>query len=230
VSRARFLAGIARADREHGLGLRLGLVVCSFFRQAPSTTAARRRVPDELGCTCANRLSVATIRPLIEICGDSARCGCSTRTPITLKSQKLPPGYPEPTEDGGECYDAGMRAANETLPPPIPPAEHIRKLVEANRVDDARRYAEELLAQGDTSVEGWAKVLRPPRIAASPYRARSDFAADYAWLRENREAYLDRWVALQDGTLLDADIALRALVERLTERGQIEGAFVVQVD
>jgi hypothetical protein len=31
VSRARFLAGIARADREHGLGLGLGLVVCSFF-------------------------------------------------------------------------------------------------------------------------------------------------------------------------------------------------------
>ncbi|WP_438002727.1 hypothetical protein WME89_27630 [Sorangium sp. So ce321] len=123
-----------------------------------------------------------------------------------------------------------MRAANELLPPPIPPAEHVRRLVEANRVEEARRYVQELLAQGDTSVEGWAKVLRPPRIVASSDRARSSFAADYAWLRENRQAYLDRWVALQDGKLLDSDVALRALVERLTASGQIEGAFVVQVD
>ncbi|KYF87003.1 hypothetical protein BE20_27330 [Sorangium cellulosum] len=102
--------------------------------------------------------------------------------------------------------------------------------MEANRVEEARRYVQELLAQGDTSVEGWAKVLRPPRVVPSPDRPRSDFAADYAWLRENRQAYLDRWVALQDGKLLDADIALRALIERLTERGQIDGAFIVQVD
>ncbi|KYF65475.1 hypothetical protein BE04_00915 [Sorangium cellulosum] len=123
-----------------------------------------------------------------------------------------------------------MRSASEVLPPPIPPAEHVRRLVEANRVEEARRYVQELLAQGDTSVEGWAKVLRPPRVVPSPDRPRSDFAADYAWLRENRQAYLDRWVALQDGKLLDVDIALRALIERLTQRGQIDGAFIVQVD
>lgn len=97
-------------------------------------------------------------------------------------------------------------------------------------MEEARRYVQELLAQGDTSVEGWAKVLRPPRIVASSDRARSNFAADYAWLRENRQAYLDRWVALQDGKLLDSDVALSALVERLTTRGQVDGAFVVQVD
>jgi hypothetical protein len=57
-----------------------------------------------------------------------------------------------------------------------------------------------------------------------------DFGADHAWLRKHREAFLDHWVALRDGELLDADITLRALVERLTERGQIEGAFVVRVD
>ena len=83
---------------------------------------------------------------------------------------------------------------------------------------------------GAAHVESRAKLLRPPRIAASPRQARSDFAADHAWLRDHREAFLDRWVALRDGELLDTDVTLRALVERLTERGQIEGAFVVQVD
>jgi hypothetical protein len=124
-----------------------------------------------------------------------------------------------------------MRApAAPVVPPPLPPAEHVRRLVEAGRVDDARRYVDERLAVGDTSVESWAKLLRPPRLAASARRARSDFAADNAWLREHREAFLSRWVALRDGELLDADVNLRALVDRLTERGAIEGAFVVQVD
>jgi hypothetical protein len=115
-------------------------------------------------------------------------------------------------------------------PPPIPPVEHVRRLVEANRVEEARHYVDERLAQGDKSVEGWAKLLRPPRVRTSPRRAHGNFAADHAWLRQHREAFLDRWVALRDGELLDADITLRALVERLTERDQIEGAFVVRVD
>ena len=123
-----------------------------------------------------------------------------------------------------------MSFAKADHPPPIPPAEHIRRLVEANRVEDARRYAEERLAQGDTSVESWAHLLSPPRVTTSSYRPRRNFGADNAWLRENREAFLGRWVALRDGQLLDTDIALRALIERLTESGILEGALVVQVD
>jgi hypothetical protein len=127
-----------------------------------------------------------------------------------------------------------MRVPNDRpppmTPPPIPPAEHVRRLVEANRVEEARRYVDERLAPGDTSVEGWANLLRPPRVETSPRRVRGDFGADYAWLREHREAFLDRWVALRDGVLLDVDITLRALVDRLTDRGPIEGAFVVRVD
>src|SRR5437868_6291246 len=122
-----------------------------------------------------------------------------------------------------------MRAANAAEQPPIPPPEHIRRLVEANRVEDARRYANERLAEGDASVASWANLLRPPRVTTSSYRARSDFGADDAWLRTNRETFLGRWVALRNGDLLDSDVALRPLVDRLTERGIIEGALVVQV-
>ena len=123
-----------------------------------------------------------------------------------------------------------MRAAKEAHPPPIPSVEHVRRLVEANRVEDARRYVEEQLAQGDTSLESWANLLRPPQVTTSPYRPRSDFGADNAWLRQNRDAFLGRWLALRNGQLLDTDVALRPLFERLTERGIVEGALVVQVD
>lgn len=123
-----------------------------------------------------------------------------------------------------------MHPAKEPQPPPLPPAEHVRQLVEANRVAEARRYVEEQLARGDTSVESWANLLRPPRVTTSPRTTHSDFGADYAWLRANRDAFLGRWVALRDGHLLDTDVRLRPLVDRLTERGAIEGAFVVQVD
>jgi hypothetical protein len=122
-----------------------------------------------------------------------------------------------------------MRAAPSAQPPPLPPAEHIRRLVEANRVEEARRYAAERLAEGDTSVEGWAKLLRPPRVTTSTYRTRRDFGADNAWLRDNREAFHGRWVALASGDLLDTEVTLRPLLDRLAARG-IDDALVVQVD
>jgi hypothetical protein len=123
-----------------------------------------------------------------------------------------------------------MHPAKEAEPPPLPPVEHVRRLVEANRVAEARRYVEEQIARGDMSVETWANLLRPPRVTTSPRTAHSDFGADYAWLRANREAFLGLWVALRDGRLLDSDVRLRPLVERLTARGELAGAFVVQVD
>ena len=123
-----------------------------------------------------------------------------------------------------------MDPAKLPEPPPLPPAEHVRRLVEANRVAEARRYVEDQLAQGDASVEAWADLLRPPRVTVSPRTEHSDFGADYAWLRDNRDAFVGRWVALHDGQLLDTDVGLRPLVDRLTARGVIEGAFVVQVD
>jgi hypothetical protein len=93
-----------------------------------------------------------------------------------------------------------MRAANEAHPPPIPSSEHVRRLVEANRVEDARRFVEERLAQGDANLENWANLLRPPQVTTSSYRPRRDFGADHAWLRENRYIFLGRWVALRGWT------------------------------
>lgn len=138
---------------------------------------------------------------------------------------------------------APAKTHSPEAPRPIPPAEHVRRLVEANRVEEARQYVEERRASGDATVEGWARVLRPPHVRSSPGSARAaalggrgpdaaraDFGADYAWLRENREAFLGHWVALSDGTLLDSDVALQPLVERLRACGKLVGAFVVQVD
>jgi hypothetical protein len=122
-----------------------------------------------------------------------------------------------------------MQPATKAVPPPLTPPEHIRALVEANRVAEARRFAAERLAQGDRSVEAWSRHLSLPEVRPSPYRPRSDFGADHAWLRENREAFLGRWVALLNGELLDTDSRLDPLVERLTVRGTIEGVLVTQI-
>ena len=124
-----------------------------------------------------------------------------------------------------------MTAANRTEPPPIPSVEHVRMLVEANRVAEARRYVEERLAQGDKTVETWARLLRPPRVKPSSYRPIRDFGADHAWLRlqENRAAFHGRWVALRSGELLDSDFDMQRLVDRLVERGEAQGTLVTQV-
>jgi hypothetical protein len=101
-------------------------------------------------------------------------------------------------------------------PPPLSAVEHVRRLAETGR--------------GDAELDGWSQLLRPPLVKISPRRVGSDFGADNAWLRAPREAFLDRWVALRDGQLLDSDTTLRALMDRLTASGQVDGAFIVRVD
>lgn len=127
----------------------------------------------------------------------------------------------------------GMAApsrAEPPAPPPLSAAEHVRRLAEAGRVEEARRYVQEHLSGGDADLERWSQLLRPPLAKTSPRRSRGDFGADNAWLRENRDAFLGRWVALRDGKLLDSDATLRLLLDRLTASGSEDGAFIVRVD
>ena len=125
-------------------------------------------------------------------------------------------------------YLAHMPTADNAELPSLP-VEHVRRLVEADRLGEARRYVEERLAQGDTSVETWARLLRPPTVKPSSYRPIRDFGADNAWMRKNREAFRGRWVALASGELLDSDVEMKPLVDRLIARGALEGTLVVQV-
>ena len=88
----------------------------------------------------------------------------NTASATYTSSTPMPPTSGARAPDGG--YASVMRATNDAQPPPIPPAEHIRSLVEANRVQDARHYVGEQLAQGDAdcgAVEGeFGGVVQEP--------------------------------------------------------------------
>lgn len=124
---------------------------------------------------------------------------------------------------------AAVRIPSERPSKPSP-SDEVRYLVEAGRVVEARQRVAERLAAGETDMEHWAKLLREPRTAAVAIPPSSDFGPDYRWLAEHRATFHHRWVALRNGALLDADETLAALIQRLTTRGDIDGAFVVQVD
>ncbi|MFO0589642.1 MAG: hypothetical protein U0441_19040 [Polyangiaceae bacterium] len=122
------------------------------------------------------------------------------------------------------------KSPSRDTPRSIPPSEHVRRLVEANRVDEARSYVSERRARGEAALESWERLLEPPRAAPEPGSRPTDVTADHAWLRANRDAFLGYWVALRGGTLLDSDVALRPMVDRLRTQGQLEGTLVVRVD
>jgi hypothetical protein len=115
-------------------------------------------------------------------------------------------------------------------PPPVPSVEHVRRLVEAHRVDEARRYIEDRRGRGDTTLESWAELLAPPVVRSLPAQGRGDFVANMRWVRENREQFLGCWVALREGQVVGADRTLRALCDRLKGSGQLDDTLVVKVE
>lgn len=121
-----------------------------------------------------------------------------------------------------------MDAAKKVEPTPLPYADYLRELLEANRLGDARRFVQERIAAGEPGLERLARLILPPKVTTSSYRPRSDFGLDNAWLRcaENREAYRGRWVAILNGKLLDSDTKMQPLVDRLVARGEAEGTRI----
>jgi hypothetical protein len=128
-------------------------------------------------------------------------------------------------------------AAEQLDPNARAPRDELRRLVEAGRVDEARRRLGEAIAGGATASElgGWPAVLLshllPERKAVSlPGTGRGDFVANMKWLDAHREEHRGEWVAMRDGALVDSDRSRAALTERLDGASLLEGTLFVQVD
>ena len=63
-----------------------------------------------------------------------------------------------------------------------------------------------------------------------PASGRGDFHVNMAWLRENRESYMGKWVALRDGKLIDCDVSRKAMTERLLTNEDIRSMLFVKVN
>ena len=121
----------------------------------------------------------------------------------------------------------------EELPPQIASLrEQIRGLVEAGRVDEARRLLREEQAKGTeaTALGAWPELLAMPKAVARPRTGRADFLENMQWTRDHRAAHRGEWVALRHGALVDSDRSYRALHDRLVSAALAGEVLIVKID
>ncbi|MEO5729648.1 MAG: hypothetical protein ABI134_13620 [Byssovorax sp.] len=121
----------------------------------------------------------------------------------------------------------------EELPPEIPSLrDQIRSLVEAGRVDEARRMLREEMAKGTEAhaLGAWPELLAMPKAVARPRTGREDFLENMQWTRDHRATHRGEWVSLRNGALLDSDRSYRALHDRLVSAALAREVLIVKID
>jgi hypothetical protein len=109
--------------------------------------------------------------------------------------------------------------------------DELRAMVQEGRVDEARELIRTELAAGrGQAIRVWAKLLEPPSSTPQPRSGRGDFDDNAAWLREHKDEYRGKWVALRDGGLIDHDASLIELRDRLREKGLERSSFCIKVE
>lgn len=92
--------------------------------------------------------------------------------------------------------------------------------------------ARELSAEGagrfsnHAELQTAAQVLAPPRVIPSREAARPKMGADADWVKKHGAEFRGKWVALQEGNFLGADVDLKSLVNHL---GTTEGIFFTRI-
>ena len=136
--------------------------------------------------------------------------------------------------------EAGHTARPHTPDAPAPlavatstPEEFVQAIRQALATGEAGQ-ARQLALEGaqcyptHAALQHYARVLAPPttRVVPASPASRASVKANGAWLSTHRTAYVGRWVALHDGTLLrDAD-SLEALVAAV---GDTTGLLLTKV-
>ncbi len=94
----------------------------------------------------------------------------------------------------------------------------MRRLVEAGRVGEARRFLESA-PQDDASLGPWriALALRPLEFLPTSSGSSERMALNTRWLNAHADEHRGEWVALRDDQLVDADRDASALEDRLPD-------------
>lgn len=93
----------------------------------------------------------------------------------------------------------------------------ISELVEAGKVEEARRLlAEALSGHHDENLSGWQKVLAKTKGQPNPdVEPDFDRTPEFLWITEHSEAYRGQWVALLGSELLAHSTSLKEVVAAL---------------
>jgi hypothetical protein len=113
-----------------------------------------------------------------------------------------------------------------------PNETELQALVEAGRVEEARRRLAWLRQQGvdEPWVAAWGAALAPARVRVLASHGPEGTEESMAWLRAFGDQYRGLWVALRRGELLGSDASRVELHRDLARRGLLDEALFVWLD
>ncbi|HSS50542.1 MAG TPA: DUF5678 domain-containing protein [Thermoanaerobaculia bacterium] len=111
-------------------------------------------------------------------------------------------------------------------------SERIRELVEADKVEGARRLlAEALSGHHGEDLSGWQRVLAKTKGRPNPdVEPDFDRTPEFRWITEHAEAYRGQWVALLGRKLLAHSTSLKEVVAALERNKPPRRAMLHFVD
>lgn len=95
----------------------------------------------------------------------------------------------------------------------------IRQTLAIGDHKDAARIATQAveLYPHDVELTKMAQILAPPTVAKKKLAPDTSIGANQRWLKENFEAYKDKWVALRNGELVESANTAKELKARLPD-------------
>jgi hypothetical protein len=106
--------------------------------------------------------------------------------------------------------------------------QHLRDLLERDRVEEARRFVRELQQRWPESerVRHYAHVLAPPVVRSRPDIPARSSEREWKWLEEHGHEYPGCWLAIYEDRLIAADPDRRVVVAKAREVLGDEGVLL----
>jgi hypothetical protein len=94
--------------------------------------------------------------------------------------------------------------------------QHLRALLEGDRVQEARRFVKELEQRWPEAerVQHYARVLEPPKVRMRPDLPARSSEREIKWLEEHGREYPGCWLAIHEDRLIAADPDRRVVTAR----------------
>jgi hypothetical protein len=94
--------------------------------------------------------------------------------------------------------------------------QHLRALLEGDRVREARRFVKELEQRWPEAerVRHYAHVLEPPKVRMRPDIPARSSEREWKWLEEHGREYPGCWLAIHEDRLIAADPDRRAVIAK----------------
>jgi hypothetical protein len=109
-------------------------------------------------------------------------------------------------------------------------SKHVKKLVEAGQIEEAREVIYFLQPGTSTVLDSWQRALVYPTAKLTKSTGEKNLKKDTIWLQENSDKYKGKWIALKNGKLLGAHESRIELRNSLKQKDKLPEAMFFRVD